>query len=498
MYALPFILFMRLHRAALDARRKDRTWKFLGWSAVSGLLAAILIGSLLFATAVLFSIGLWWLAIPLLALFAIPVAGSLITRHALVPLGLYKTAFWVGHFTSVEDSDAMALVFSAWALSHRPSTAGEVWIAARRDRRRPLGDAEVVTTALLASARGDAAGARQLMRSTLDLVEVHPAVRELAGEWLACDAAERGAWHELAADASAARFPATSLTYFLEGVAAQRTGAANAPNPSTLYARWVFAPHRRATSQWLTPPRVVTPNVQSVETVIDATEAAPDRAPLPRAVAAHLELAHKASANELAEAVGAWDAALADEATRAWIARRALELDAPLGAAERALKDVTRAVTDELARIADGAKLGAPSGRGLVGNELARRLRHGRLDALEQGFSRWEARSNTGQVLPPIDEWREWIALRAQYDAAVTAGGLDLRRLAFPHAYKMGNSMSAWLWNTRSEYALSHAIFAWLLGEALAVGDTEAIEMLTRNSRLAVSTRTGRVEFPKS
>jgi hypothetical protein len=62
----------------------------------------------------------------------------------------------------------------------------------------------------------------------------------------------------------------------------------------------------------------------------------------------------------------------------------------------------------------------------------------------------------------------------------------------------MGNSMSAWLWNTRSEYALSHAIFTWLLGEALAVGDTEAIEMLTRNSRLAVSTRTGRVEFPKT
>src|SRR3569623_1626251 len=145
MYALPFILFMRLHRAAVDARCMDRTWKFLGWSAVSGLLAAILIGALLFATAVLFSIGLWWLAIPLLALFAIPVAGSLITRHALVPLGLYKTAFWVGHFTSVEDSDAMALVFSAWALSHRPSTAGEVWIAARRDRRRPLGDAAVLT-----------------------------------------------------------------------------------------------------------------------------------------------------------------------------------------------------------------------------------------------------------------------------------------------------------------------------------------------------------------
>jgi len=40
----------------------------------------------------------------------------------------------------------------------------------------------------------------------------------------------------------------------------------------------------------------------------------------------------------------------------------------------------------------------------------------------------------------------------------VRAGGLELRRLAFPHAYTTGTNMAAWLWNTFSEYALSHAI----------------------------------------
>ena len=53
--------------------------------------------------------------------------------------------------------------------------------------------------------------------------------------------------------------------------------------------------------------------------------------------------------------------------------------------------------------------------------------------------------------------------------------------------------MAVWLWNTRNEYALSHAISKWLLGEALAVGDTEAIELCTRNVRLTVPTRTGEV-----
>ncbi len=199
------------------------------------------------------------------------------------------------------------------------------------------------------------------------------------------------------------------------------------------------------------------------------------------------------SATGLAFTVQSWDLALADPATRTWLARRALELDAPLGAVDRAIKDVARTVTDELARLADAAELGAPASHGAVGDGLTRRLRHGRLDALEAGFARWVDRRHDGHVRAPIDEWREWVALRAAYDAAVSAGGMDLRRLAFPHAYKTGTNMAAWLWNSRDEYALSHAVSAWLLVEALAVGDTEAIDLCTRNVRLGVPTRTGRV-----
>jgi hypothetical protein len=54
--------------------------------------------------------------------------------------------------------------------------------------------------------------------------------------------------------------------------------------------------------------------------------------------------------------------------------------------------------------------------------------------------------------------------------------------------------MAVWLWNSRNEYALSHAISKWLLDEALAVGDTEAIELCTRNSKLSVPTRMGDVK----
>jgi hypothetical protein len=491
MWVAPFLVLFRVQRAALDARRRDRTWHYLAWSALAGAIASILIASLVAAVVVLVSVDLWWLAALLVAIAGVPVVQPQLLRHVVVPRGWVRIAFWLGHFGTARDSDADALAFAAWAQLRKPTPAGEAWIAGRRDCRKPLGDAEVVTTALLVAARGDVDTARALMRSTLDLVEYHPAVRELAGEWLACDAAERGAWHELAADAAAARFPATPLTYFLEGLAASRVGGG--PSRIELRARWLLAPHRRVTHALLVAPYA--PPVAPVETAAVASEPIPaDHPPLPRAVAAHLALSRRrVDAPCFAAAVAAWDSALADDVTRAWLTRRALELDAPLGAAERAVREVTVAITDELARIAETRTLGAPPSRGLIGEPLARRLRHGRLDALEAGFTRWADRRHDGAVRAPIDEWRELVALRAAYEAAATAGGLDLRRLAFPHAYKTGVAMAVWLWNARDEYALSHAISAWLGGEARTVGDAEAIEVCGRNTRLAVPTRTGKV-----
>ncbi|MEJ7600323.1 MAG: hypothetical protein WKG01_20605 [Kofleriaceae bacterium] len=390
------------------------------------------------------------------------------------------------------DAIAYGLCLAAWAYTRRPTPTAEAWIAKRRDGRVPLGDAEVVVTALVATGKGDAAVARQLLRSVALLVEDHPAVRELAGEWLAVDAAERGTWVELHADAAAACWPATPLTYLLEGVA-RRVAASGAPTRSELLARWLLAPHRRVTFALLEDPATPEPPPAISET--DAVEVVAEDAPLPRAVAAQLAFdARGASQTGLAETVRAWDAALADGATHAWLARRALELGAPLGAVDRALREVASAVTDQLAKAADAAQLGAPASAGAVGNELARRLRHGRLDALETGFTRWAQRRHDGTVRAPIDEWREFVALRDAYAHAVVGGGAELRRLAFPHAFSTGSNMAAWLWNARNEYVVSHAISRWLLDEALAVGDTEAIELGHRNSSLSVPTRLGTVQ----
>lgn len=484
MYAIPYLLLLRLHRLALDARRRDRTWRYYLYSLAAALLAVGLAAFAALAAYAMWHIGWWPLAIAVVVMFVAPPLQPVISRRILVPMGWYRLAFWAGHFVSMDDSDAYGLVCASWAHARKPSIDGEAWITARRDKRIPLGDSEIVVTALLASARGDADTCRQLLRSTAFMVENHPLVRELAGEWLAVDAAERGAWAELHSHAIAATWPASALTYFLESIASRRVDAKTSPGDFELFARWLLAPYRRATRKLLVAVHEPTPARSAVASEADLPEGA-----LPRAIHHHVTF----QGSSLDELVRAWDAALVDRDVQTWLARRALELDAPEGAVDRAIRDVAQVVTDELTRIADAGGLGAPTANGPVGEALMRRLRHGRLDALESGFNRWEQRRHTGSVRSPIDEWREWVALRAQYEAAVAAGGIELRRLAFPHAYSKGTSMAVWLWNSRNEYALSHAISAWLRDEAMAVGDTEAIELCSRNSRLNVPTRTGDV-----
>jgi hypothetical protein len=498
MYALPYLALQWLRQAAITARRRDRRAHHVAWSVAAGLASGAMIALATAFVLVLWSVGLWWLAVAMAALLIVPPLADGLARHVLVPAGYHRLAFHAARYSRPgPDPQAYALCVAAWAARDGAAVA---WVEARRDARTPLGDAEVAATALLAAARGDVATARALLRSLAMLVEDHPAVRELAGEWLACDAAERGAWRELADDAAAARWPATPLSYLLEGVAACRVGGSAAPSPRELWARWLVAPRHRASHALITELVTASPVAPVGTEPSDlgdlADLVAGDAASLPRAVAAHLAFdLEPATAARLAFAVGAWDVALGDAETRAWLTRRGLELDAPIGAIERALDEVAGAVADDLARAAEAAQLGAPSGRrGPVADRVGQRLRHSRLDALEAGFSRWADRRHDRVVHPAIDEWREFVALWTAYTTAVAAGGLELRRLAFPHAFAKGNHMAAWLWNQREEYAVSHAISVWLLDEARAVGDTEAIELGHRNCSLSVPTRLGRIQ----
>src|SRR5262245_45929698 len=125
MYALPYVLLIRLHRLALDARRRDRTWRYYAYSVAAGLLAGLLIGIALLVTWAMFYFGRWYIGIAVIAVFVVLPLQPVLSRHILVPLGLVRTSFWLAHFVSMDDSDAYGLVCAAWAHSHKPTPAGE-------------------------------------------------------------------------------------------------------------------------------------------------------------------------------------------------------------------------------------------------------------------------------------------------------------------------------------------------------------------------------------
>ncbi|MDQ3296834.1 MAG: hypothetical protein M3619_09630, partial [Myxococcota bacterium] len=170
MYAIPYLLFARLHQAAIAARRRSRTWHYLAWSALAGVLAAAMLAVGLTFMLLLWRVELWPLALVVFAIMIAPVVAGMLTRHVFVPLGWLRFAFYGGLASRPgADGEAFGLCCAAWAFSHKPTGKGESWLAAHRELRRPLGDGEVVVTALIAAGRGDADTARLLLRS-LDML----------------------------------------------------------------------------------------------------------------------------------------------------------------------------------------------------------------------------------------------------------------------------------------------------------------------------------------
>ncbi|HEU4734538.1 MAG TPA: hypothetical protein VFT22_41895, partial [Kofleriaceae bacterium] len=313
MYTVPYLILSWLRRAAVDARRRDRTARYLMWSVLAGVANAAMLVLAGGFVALLWSISPW-LALAMIGVLVVPLVSGTLVRLVFVPAGYHRLAYYSALYSwSGTDPVAFALCAAAWACGDGDAIA---WVEGRRDARKPLGDGEIVATALVTAARGDAPAARALLRSIAMIVEVHPAVRELAGEWLACDAAERGAWQELVADAETARWPATPLTYLLEGIAAHHTGRPSAPRAVELWARWALAP-RRATTRALVRAALAggtgAPSTRapggSGEPAAPGDAAAPadrpaaEATPLPGAVAAHLAFeARPATAESLAVA----------------------------------------------------------------------------------------------------------------------------------------------------------------------------------------------------
>ena len=177
----------------------------------------------------------------------------------------------------------------------------------------------------------------------------------------------------------------------------------------------------------------------------------------------------------------AWDAAFAGPAL-ARLAGRVQAL-ATVTRAEAAQGQLRRTVAEELAQLAARAQipLAVLIEAGGIGAEAALLLRAELLGEVEKQNQALRQRTVAKRGLPAVEELREWNSLRRAYERAALLGGLEVRRLMFPDIHLHVCNYAVWLWNERKEYAISTPLFRWLLTEAEAVGDEEAIALQRKN-----------------
>ena len=524
-----------MRRRAWLARRDHRDGTFLLYSALAALGDAFAISIAVGLVLTVIAIGAWDAALVIALVAAILIAPRPLAHGVAVPRGWWRVAYWLVQIDELgrAGSDLTARLAAARAAARVGSPpAASAWLA--DGRRARLDATEVAVQAILAHGRGERDDARGLFLTIAAFAEPAPEAREIAAEWLAVDDAARGGWATLVArgaerarpsrgahrrpsviragvDADAVAgeplWPATSLTYLLEGVGARLLGHADAPSAANLWLRWLEAPARRHTRALVQRAIAARPSsaapaaATSVTSTTTSTPAAspPADTPVARADTTALAAALRAHARALragtveatAAAAIAWDATIATSGLAVAVARRAIELGAPVDAGDRALAALDDQVVGELAALVERRALPLPAlharapGSPLLA-AVAGRARRDMLARLELTCDRIGDRTHAERSIDPIDELRTFVAVRRAYDDAAAQGGVELERLAFPHVHGELSSWTVWLWNERSQHLLSHLITTWLFERALAVGDAEAIELHGANGAIPV------------
>ncbi len=437
-------------------------------------------------------------------LWCIPIAAALlallmpwtIARRVLIPLGASRAARFMSELSGWawgRDRHGGGLVAGAWALLRQkePSSTAIVALEQSRGNAERLGATQVLATGLIAAARGDREAARQLIASVGEIgVKTSPKLaHKLAREWLVADAAESGSW-ERVADLAGKPGPRTRMTRLLGAVGSRLSQRQKAPGTPLLWLHWAVAPSRRNTLQLVRAAARVAPAGGSGKNQprlrLD-TSIRPE--PYADALDSHVAVLTKREhrglvAVDLASLARVWDRALGAPGTRAMIMQRAAILGARSG--ERALSDLCQAVATDLADLARSAELAIADWRpdktcSTVLADAQRQLENELMASIELAFDVLFERTSAKRQLSSIDEWREWLSHRAMYQRAASLGGIEMRRLAFHHVHHTVCKLAVWLWNERKEHLMANAMFRWLLTEAMAVGDTEAIELQSRN-----------------
>ncbi|MBP6848849.1 MAG: hypothetical protein KA201_34115 [Kofleriaceae bacterium] len=474
-------LALRARAALWRARAADRR-RFVPLTLLLAFIEGGFVASVLSLALTLLLLGAPITALVLLALIAWLVVPHWLIDALAIPRGWHRAAWHLARFDPRGDAATWPSLVAARAAARTGAPSAAVaWITGRLPAR--LDGAGVVVHGLLAHGAGDRGDARRLLHSLTALQAPGVDAQVIASEWLALDAAERGAWRELVD--GIATWPATPLRYLLEAVALRRLALPRAPGAASRWLRLLVAPARLPTRRYLRAAPAAAPAATTPATAAPVEPASADARVA--AATALVAAAQAPSPERAAAAVAAWRDVLDDPAWLPAQLARAAALGLDPTAAVRTVGAARDGVIARLVQLTVASRAPLPAGDVGVAAAVRAGARARILDGLEVGFDRLHARVATdGGELAMIDEWREFLAVRDGYEAAVAPGGVELERVAFPHADTALGEWAVALWNRRRQHHASHAITSWLFARAREVGDAAAVEHHGRNRALAI------------
>ncbi|MBI4814724.1 MAG: hypothetical protein HY791_00620 [Deltaproteobacteria bacterium] len=414
-----------------------------------------------------------------------------LARGLAIPLGMPRAARFLTKLATLRYgvfADDMGRVAAAWALLRRPTDGNrdrveDMLISA--EAHKPLDATQLLARGLMSAARGDATSARRTISAveTFSASSTHEDVFRIASDYLIAEAASRGDWRIVA---KLGREPRRSRPGRFMGLAAARILELEPVSDGAL--RWAWLTSGAPMSLEPILDRALTRLVGTVDaSAAEPVELPVEASPLSTAMMLELALVRRAPGLVLAADVArlgrAWDRALGEVRTET--SRRARDLG--VYDVEPIVAGLEEDARRGLVALAERSKLdlGAlsaqdPPSRTL--EEAARVQRNSTLEALETQVRALRRRLDQKRSLPAIDEWREWDSIHATAEAAFEVGGLSLRRVAFPSIHVDLCAYAVWLANERKERRLAHVIFSWLLIQARALDDAEAIRLQERNA----------------
>jgi hypothetical protein len=422
------------------------------------------------------------LGAPVLAMTAILAWPWAFARRWLIPRGHWRTAYWLvrsSAWTWHDDNKGGALVAAAWAAVRAGGPSRALAFVEARCERSDCGAAHLLATGLVAAARGDDAAARRWIGSLCEFegAAAPRMARRLAVQWCAAEATTRGAWSTVARLAGDP--DADAATAMLSVIGRRMIGAAPIPDDAELERAWQRVPDRAAWRPLVDRARAHRPAEPTAAPAAPAeVEADVHRA----ALVLHARLLGHArpTAAEVAATARAWDRAFGDARFADGVRRRT----AAVGARADALTGLRARVEADLVEVVrtTGVALGEDPDR--VHDTLGRvrsALHQALLDELEIVADGLATRVRARRALPLHEEWREYLALRGAFTAAVEQTGPNLQRLGYAIVNPAICALGVWLWNDRKNRVHANQMFRWLLREAEIAGDAEAVALHRRN-----------------